>query len=191
MKKLVVVLAILVLSVFVIAKIMTEDAVGPSQAVTIQGVTITPLEVLEDSRCPEDVQCVWAGTLKLLANIRKSSDAFNQVLELGQSVSLGSEEITLISASPDPKAGENIPFEKYRFEFEVEKESAPPNPSTGECHVTGCSAQLCTEESDVVSTCEWREAYACYQTAKCERQPNGQCGWTPTVELNQCLTNAR
>jgi eight-cysteine-cluster-containing protein len=73
-----------------------------------------------------------------------------------------------------------------------------PNPetprpkATGGCMVGGCSSQLCAEEgSDVVSTCEWRESYACYQTAKCERQASGQCGWTDTPELTQCLISAQ
>jgi hypothetical protein len=39
----------------------------------------------------------------------------------------------------------------------------------------------------VISTCEWRDEYACYQTATCERQPDGQCGWTSTPELDACL----
>jgi hypothetical protein len=64
--------------------------------------------------------------------------------------------------------------------------------SSGACVVGGCSSQLCTEASagGVISTCEWREAYACYRTASCARQSTGKCGWTPTPELNACLQNA-
>lgn len=191
MKNTIIALVVLAVAAFVIARIVTKDTVTPSQAVTMNGVTITPLEVLEDSRCPEGVQCVWAGTLKLLANLKTGESSFNQTLELGKSVSTGEEKITLVSASPNPKAGENIPFEKYAFEFDVKKESQAPNPSTGTCHVTGCSAQLCTEEPDVVSTCEWREEYACYAKARCERQPSGACGWTPNPEFDMCLREAR
>jgi hypothetical protein len=36
---------------------------------------------------------------------------------------------------------------------------------------------------DIASTCEWRPVYECYQEASCDRQPNGQCGFTPTYEL--------
>lgn len=66
--------------------------------------------------------------------------------------------------------------------------------ASGGCVVGGCSAQLCGEASDMegmVTTCEYRDEYACYQTARCERQASGQCGWTETSELNQCLANAR
>ncbi len=60
------------------------------------------------------------------------------------------------------------------------------------CKIGGCSAQLCVESTDDgISTCEWTAAYACYQSATCERQPNGQCAWTQTRNLTQCLNNAR
>ena len=64
--------------------------------------------------------------------------------------------------------------------------------SSGGCVVGGCSSQLCVEGpgGDVVSTCEWREEYACYQNAVCERQTNGACGWTQTEELSLCLESA-
>lgn len=56
------------------------------------------------------------------------------------------------------------------------------------CARAGCSGQLCVEEGmDIASTCEWRPVYECYQQATCERQQNGQCGFTPTHELVQCL----
>jgi eight-cysteine-cluster-containing protein len=55
------------------------------------------------------------------------------------------------------------------------------------CYVGGCSGQVCSDQEGVITTCEWRDEYACYQTASCERQPDGQCGWTPTEELNTCL----
>ena len=69
---------------------------------------------------------------------------------------------------------------------------APPAPvAGGGCIVGGCSAQLCTEESEgpVASDCMYRPEYECYKTAKCERQSNGQCGWTPSASLTACLAN--
>lgn len=55
------------------------------------------------------------------------------------------------------------------------------------CYVGGCSSQICSDRPDVITTCEWRPHYACYRTATCERQANGQCGWTMTPALQQCL----
>ena len=56
------------------------------------------------------------------------------------------------------------------------------------CVRAGCSDHLCVDEGvDIASTCEWRPVYECYQQATCERQQNGQCGFTPTHELVECL----
>ena len=55
------------------------------------------------------------------------------------------------------------------------------------CFVGGCSAQLCTDSPEAISTCEWRPWYACYRGGTCEAQASGQCGWTPTAELCDCV----
>lgn len=57
------------------------------------------------------------------------------------------------------------------------------------CVVGGCSAQLCVDptEEPTVSTCIYKEQYACYKTAECKRQTSGQCGWTETSTLKSCL----
>lgn len=64
------------------------------------------------------------------------------------------------------------------------------NASTDECVKGGCSGTGCLEKSkadQLSTTCEWKEEYACYRTATCERQLNGRCGWTQTNELLSCL----
>lgn len=60
----------------------------------------------------------------------------------------------------------------------------------GACYRGGCSNQLCSDQPGLISTCEWREEYACYQAAACERQPDGQCGFTPSPALAACLAPA-
>jgi eight-cysteine-cluster-containing protein len=59
------------------------------------------------------------------------------------------------------------------------------------CYKGGCSGQICADREDMMSTCIFREEYACYQSATCERQANGDCGWTPTAELQACLSTTR
>lgn len=73
-------------------------------------------------------------------------------------------------------------------------ENPSPNPTpvvSGGCFVGGCSGQICSDQEGIVSTCEYREEYACYKTAKCERQASGQCGWTQTTALSACLSNSQ
>lgn len=78
----------------------------------------------------------------------------------------------------------------YEAEAPVEVVPAVPNAPTKRCYVTGCSGQLCSSEEGMMSTCEYKEEYACYQSATCEVQSNGECGWTETEELNSCRASA-
>jgi hypothetical protein len=57
------------------------------------------------------------------------------------------------------------------------------------CHKGGCSGQICSDKQGVISTCEWRAEYACYQGATCEVQADGNCGWTPSPTLTACLAS--
>lgn len=54
------------------------------------------------------------------------------------------------------------------------------------CRPTGCSGQLCAD-SDIPTTCIYREYYGCYQKAQCKRLPDGQCGWTGGNDFISCL----
>ncbi|OGK24107.1 hypothetical protein A3F58_04015 [Candidatus Roizmanbacteria bacterium RIFCSPHIGHO2_12_FULL_37_9b] len=71
--------------------------------------------------------------------------------------------------------------------------TANPLPISAGCVRAGCSSQLCVEpsEGDIVTTCEYREEYGCLGFSRCERQQDGQCGWTKTPEYSQCLTGLR
>lgn len=91
--------------------------------------------------------------------------------------------------------------EKYAIvgTISVGEESLPtlnPSKPVGDCIIGGCSGQLCGEAAEaenegLVSTCEYRPEYACYQSlGRCERQPTGQCGWTQTPELARCIASA-
>lgn len=66
-----------------------------------------------------------------------------------------------------------------------------PAPDAAECVVAGCSGQLCIDPATDpgITTCEWRDEYACYREATCARQDTGRCGWTLTPELEACLAD--
>lgn len=59
-----------------------------------------------------------------------------------------------------------------------------------QCYVGGCSSQICSDKQDVLSSCEWKDAYACYANAECKLQATGACGWTQTQALEACLSAA-
>ena len=92
---------------------------GLGQIAEAGGARIRPIQVIEDSRCPTDVVCVWAGRLVLLAevNYRGGSEAYRGNLTLGQPLRLGSETVTLVSAEPGTLAGKPIDAGAYFFTF--------------------------------------------------------------------------
>jgi hypothetical protein len=60
--------------------------------------------------------------------------------------------------------------------------------STG-CVVGGCSGEVCSDASQgpLVSNCIYKPEFACYKSARCERQADGACGWSQTYDLVECL----
>ena len=168
-----------------------ETTLDINEEAEFENIKITPLEVTEDSRCPQGVLCIWAGTLKVRVLIDTGSDTTTLTVELNKSLQVDNFEIKLLSAEPVPKASSTITPSDYEFIFKVEKVKSPATGSvdTERCYVGGCSSQICSDQEGLISTCEYREEYACYRTAKCERQTNGHCGWTETSELKMCLAN--
>lgn len=72
-------------------------------------------------------------------------------------------------------------------------QSKSPTPSVitkDACIITGCSGQICSDK-EVITTCEVVPGDECYKSATCERQQNGECGWTQTNGLTQCLQEHR
>ncbi len=186
----------------------TEDILGTDEvtvsigerAVMSGGLSIEPLELIEDSRCPANANCIQMGTVRVRARVVSGLGTSTEVFELMKPITTEVESITLVSVLPQSVAGTSISPTDYDFTFVVKKRPAQnvyqtpattiPPAQTAKCYVGGCSGQICSDTEGMVSTCEYREQYACYKTATCERQQSGQCGWTSTPTLNMCLENA-
>ncbi len=160
-----------------------------NQKAVFKDISIRPVAIASDSRCPSDVQCIQAGTVRVDVQITSGMGSSNQVIELGKSITTEAETITLTNVKPGKLSTQEVNDSSYRLTFTVTKTA--PVSTAGKCYVGGCSAQLCTDRPDAISTCEYTNKYACYKTATCERQSTGQCGWTQTPELQACLVNAR
>ncbi len=69
----------------------------------------------------------------------------------------------------------------------------PPPPGAlpaGECITTGCSGTICAKPgNDMMTTCEMKAEYQCYQGAECKVQSSGECGWTMDDRLQRCLSS--
>jgi hypothetical protein len=151
-------------------------------------VSIRPISVEEDSRCPVDVVCIQAGTVRLKIQVITSTTTNTNIVTLNQELITAGVKIKLTEVTPVKNSKINIQNTDYRFKFSVLKQDTT---SSASCFVGGCSSQVCSDKKDVISTCEYSPQYACYKTAKCERQSTGECGWTPTADLNACLVNNR
>ncbi len=98
---------------------------GIGQEARIQGTPITVrfLRVSEDSRCPIDVNCVWAGdgTLKFSlsgAEVINNETSLHTTLE-PKLLYYGGYTIRLIDLKPSPRSGTKIPVTAYLATLEA------------------------------------------------------------------------
>ena len=74
---------------------------------THENLSITFLGVLDDSRCPIDVECVWAGNARIALALRSLPDGMAERVELNthdsfpRSVEFEGYNITLADLKPD------------------------------------------------------------------------------------------
>lgn len=88
------------------------------QIAAISGPSIRPDRVIEDSRCPSNTQCVWAGRLIVRATVMGGGWSRQLDLTLGMPVHVADGSLTLVAVTPVPRAndqgGTSPP---YRFTF--------------------------------------------------------------------------
>jgi hypothetical protein len=80
-------------------------------------VRVKPLALVEDSRCPQGVQCVWAGRVRITAAVTTSSGTSTRELTLGQPASVAGGSLTLVEVQPARRADRTIAKSDYRFTF--------------------------------------------------------------------------
>ena len=96
---------------------VADNGISFGQKAVIDGPVIMPVELLEDSRCPADAQCVWPGQVRITAKwLRPSGD---ELIELtnGHPVPLADGTLTLIGVTPIRTTKDKIPRNAYRFTF--------------------------------------------------------------------------
>jgi hypothetical protein len=109
-----------------------EFSLGVGQEATISGenLRLSFAEVLEDSRCPMQVECFWTGQARIAILVEPDGrDAttvdFNTNPAPGQNVQttqVGGYTIALLSLDPYPQTpDESIALEEYRATLTVRK----------------------------------------------------------------------
>lgn len=68
------------------------------ETVVLKGVTVKFMEVVEDSRCPEGVDCIWAGRAIVKANVTVNGKTEEKLLIFGE-VRPGEEKNTNLYSS--------------------------------------------------------------------------------------------
>jgi hypothetical protein len=101
-------------------------SVGQSARIASESLDIKFISVTADSRCPKDVQCVWAGQVSCAIEITKEGNKTS--INLTDTAGSGKIEgytfqnykITF-SVSPYPEANKTIAKEDYRLSLMLKK----------------------------------------------------------------------
>jgi hypothetical protein len=87
------------------------------QTATVDGPRVTPIRLLEDSRCPLEARCVWAGEVRILARVRTGRSITTRELTLGKPVAVADGQLVLASVMPPRSVQRGIRMRDYRFGF--------------------------------------------------------------------------
>ena len=88
------------------------------QPTRVGSLIVTPQAVVEDSRCPINARCVWAGRLVLATRIDAGRQHETRPLTLGKPEAVLGTTLTLTSAEPGKMAGAQTPTPPTLFGFE-------------------------------------------------------------------------
>jgi hypothetical protein len=98
-----------------------EGPVRLGQIAAVNGPRVRADTVVEDSRCPVDTQCVWAGRLVVRVTVLGGGWSRQLDLTLGNPVTVADGSLTLVTATPPKRSGgrrdEPLP---YRFTFQFQ-----------------------------------------------------------------------
>lgn len=95
------------------------------RTVAAGGMRIRPLRVVEDSRCPINARCVWAGRMILHAEVTGGGGRAAYDLILGEPVAHAGGRLALVAAEPGRMAGQETDPSAYRFTFEYTRSLRP------------------------------------------------------------------
>ena len=98
--------------------------VGKQKKASRSKLTVKFLELVEDSRCAEGTNCVWAGnaTIKVVVSKDGASETFEMNTNLGAKGNVfAGYAINLTSLTPTPKANVRINRNAYTATFSISR----------------------------------------------------------------------
>lgn len=87
------------------------------QQISMFGATGSVVSVVEDSRCPQDVQCIQAGTVRVQIRASYFGISKNITLTLNEPYTMSGKSITLTDVTPYPISTQSITPSDYTFTF--------------------------------------------------------------------------
>jgi hypothetical protein len=105
-------------------------SIGQHASVTGEDLAVSFEEVTEDSRCPSDVTCVWAGRVSCVVELMHAGSSYRMTLtEPGLTSEYTREEYEeyelAFHVTPYPEAGKNIANDTYRLHLIISKLPEP------------------------------------------------------------------
>ncbi|MEA0927458.1 hypothetical protein [Xanthomonas campestris] len=97
-----------------------EGPVRLGEIAAVDGPKVRPDQVVEDSRCPADVQCVVAGRLIVRTTVMGGGWSKQIDLTLGIPVPVADGMLTLVEATPVPIDGNTAMSSTARFSFKFQ-----------------------------------------------------------------------
>ena len=85
------------------------------QTVNVGGPKVTPLQVLEDSRCPMEAKCIWAGRVRLSVRVATGAGSSIQELSSDKPLQVADGQLVLQGVMPPRSTQRTLAPSDYRF----------------------------------------------------------------------------
>ena len=87
------------------------------QTVNVGGPKVTPLVILEDSRCPMEARCIWAGRVRLSVRVTTGAGTMVRELASDRPLQVADGLLVLQSTIPPRSTQRTLAPSDYRFTF--------------------------------------------------------------------------
>lgn len=91
----------------------TELRLG--QRAVVGGPTVTPVKVLEDSRCPMEARCVWAGRVRLEVQVETGQGKRTVEVATDKPAPVADGALSLTNVLPPKSVRTPVAERDYRF----------------------------------------------------------------------------
>ncbi len=90
------------------------------QTISVDGPRVRPLAIVEDSRCAKEVECIWAGEVKLRVRVTTGKGSEIKIMSPGAAQPVADGTLTLMNVAPGKSVKRRLRASDYRFSFRFE-----------------------------------------------------------------------